>query len=118
MNHVILSPALGKANLPPLIRGEALPQDAEQVGTQNYGSAPLAIILGRAYDENDFKALREACSSIPPEKGSIWLKADMELEVSAPLGPKYGEELVRRIKAKLAELRKEGKDGKDGVYLY
>ncbi|KFY06654.1 hypothetical protein V491_08584, partial [Pseudogymnoascus sp. VKM F-3775] len=73
--HVIFCAAGGALDIPQLLRGEILsPSDLYNLGTQNYSKAPVAVVLGRMYDDASFAEMREACkgrSNVP------WLRQDL-----------------------------------------
>ena len=113
MVHLILSPAQGVAEIPILLRGNAPPNSANNLGTKNYSKPPQAVILGAAFGVH-MSEMRAACkgdSKVP------WLELDQNK--SAPwIGFGYGTALVKRVKSTLAELERNGKMGSDGMYLY
>ncbi|KAL5345050.1 hypothetical protein ACLOAV_010003 [Pseudogymnoascus australis] len=94
--HVIFSAAAGALDIPMLLRGEILsPSDQHNLGTKNYSKAPVAVILGRMYDDANFAEMREACkgrSNVP------WLRQDPS-KPEPPLGNGFAEVMVERMKA-------------------
>lgn len=113
--HVIFSAAAGALDIPMLLRGEILsPSDQHNLGTKNYSKAPVAVILGRMYDDANFAEMREACkgrSNVP------WLRQDPS-KPEPPLGNGFAEVMVERMKACLSNLAAQGRFNQDGVYLY
>lgn len=113
--HVILSPAAGVAEMPSLLRGEAIsPPDAENIGSRNYAETAAAVVTGAGYDDAAFEEMREACRK---ESNVSWLRPDMS-KAAPPPGPGYGEAMVERVKVCLRELAEGGKSKGDGVYFY
>ncbi|KFY72232.1 hypothetical protein V499_07619 [Pseudogymnoascus sp. VKM F-103] len=113
--HVIFSVAAGALDIPTLLRGETLsPSDPHNLGTRNYSKTPVAVILGRMYDDVDFAEMRESCkgrSNVP------WLRQDLS-KPEPPLGNGFAEAMVERMKACLSNLAVKGILKQDGVYLY
>ncbi|KFY12254.1 hypothetical protein V492_03995 [Pseudogymnoascus sp. VKM F-4246] len=113
--HVVFSAAAGALDIPTLLRGEILsPSDRHNLGTQNYFKPPIAVILGRMYDDVNFAEMREACkgrSNVP------WLRQDLS-KPEPPLGNGFGEAMVERMKACLSNLATQGRSKRDGVFLY
>ncbi|CZR63191.1 uncharacterized protein PAC_13087 [Phialocephala subalpina] len=111
--HVILTPSAGISEIPSLLSGTP-PSSPENIGSQNYAKVPQAIVTGAGYDEAAVERMRKACngsSNVP------WLRPDTSIP-TPPLGPKYGEAMVKRVKSCLRELEEEGRMEGDGVYFY
>ena len=93
----------------------------EQVGSGNYSKPPVAIITGGGYDDAAFEQMYDAAKERRREV--LWLRPDMTVE-TPPLGPKYGEHMVERVRAALKRLQNEGKlggerkEGADEVVFY
>ncbi len=103
--HVILTLSAGISEIPPILSGSPpSPNTNDNIGSQNYAKTPQAIVTGAGYDEEAVEKMREACngsSNVP------WLRPDTSIP-TPPLGPKYGEAMVRRVKSCLKELEEEG----------
>lgn len=79
---------------------------------------PQAIVTGAGYDEAAVDKMRKACNDRGNEGSKVpWLRPDTSIP-TPPLGPKYGEAMVRRVKSCLRELEEEGRMIGDGVYFY
>lgn len=113
--HVVFSAPAGALDIPTLLRGELpSPSDPYNLGSQNYSKPPVAVILGRMYDDANIAEMREACkgaSHVP------WLRQDFS-KPEPPLGSGFAEVIVERIKVCLSSLVAERKFRKDGVYFY
>ncbi|KAJ5612517.1 hypothetical protein N7510_005711 [Penicillium lagena] len=108
--HFLQSFEAAKAELPLLLAGRD-PQVSEanddNVGTHNYSQPPRAVILGRAFDEEQVEELRKACAgaALAPV---AWLLGDPAKAPTAPPGPDYAANVVNDCKAILAKWKEEG----------
>ncbi|KUJ06907.1 uncharacterized protein LY89DRAFT_661557 [Mollisia scopiformis] len=113
--HIILTPSAGITEIPSILSGSDLDSN-DNIGSQNYSKPAQAVVTGAGYDEEAVEKMRKACSA----KGGSrvpWLRPDTSIP-TPPLGPKYGEAMVRRVKGCLRELEEEGRMEGDGVYFY
>ena len=115
--HVILSVEAGVAEIPRILRGEALaPGGGQQIGTQNYSRGrEAAVVLGGGYNDAMFDELRNAAnkdSQVP------WLRLDRDKPGPRPGEPGYQERVVEGVQACLKRLKVEGKLAVDGVHSY
>jgi hypothetical protein len=116
--HVVTSPADGEVQIPQVLKGEPA-ASATELGSKNYSSTPLAVLLGATFGQEAIlgpmrKAAKDAGAPEVP-----WLRVDTT-KPAPPLGPEYGKVLVARIKMLLGEMQKEGtlKVGTEGVFWY
>ncbi|KAK3172835.1 hypothetical protein OEA41_006160 [Lepraria neglecta] len=111
-------PAAGVKEIPAILRGEkpsSSDPEAAELATNNRSNQPVAAILGGGYEEEDAKAMREAC------KGHLnvpWLMFDKDKPAGVPLGPEYAKIVVGGGKPLLKKLKEEGKLGEDAVNYY
>jgi hypothetical protein len=116
--HACLSPAAGGEEISAILRCEKpSPSNSEaaELGTHDYSKPPAAIALGAAYEEEDGKAMREACTDhldIP------WLIFDKSTPLDVPMGPECGKAVVARAKLLKKKLQDEGRLNGDGIYYY
>jgi len=116
--HACLSPAAGGEEISAILRGgKPSPSNSEaaELGIHDYPKPPAAIALGAGYEEEDGKAMREACTDhldIP------WLMFDKSTPLDVPMGPEYGKAVVARGKLLLKKLQDEGKLNGDSIYYY
>jgi hypothetical protein len=111
--HVIFTAEAGVSEIPTILRGDKL-ASSENLGTQNYSSKPRAVVTGAGYDHEAVEKMRMACkgtSNLP------WLRPDTTIP-TPPLGPKYGEAMVERVKVCLRKLANEDRMSGDGVFFY
>ncbi|KAK1958528.1 hypothetical protein LY78DRAFT_707559 [Colletotrichum sublineola] len=118
--HFVTSPTSGAAILPALLASRPPPShpDASTIGSGNYAAAPRAVILGRAFDDAATAVLQEAVADARVQASADvrtvpWLRQDSSKPMP-PIGPKYGEAIVARVRVALARLEEEGK--LDGSY--
>lgn len=103
--------------VPLILSGNPLPPQAfhTQIGPNNFDVQPLAVAIGGGYDDEAFDKLYSACVSAVGGKemlGVVFLRADNELteklfaKGKGPVkyGDGYGASMMRRLKAKLAEI--------------
>lgn len=103
--------------VPLILSGNPPPPQAfhTQVGPNKFDVQPLAVAIGGGYDDGAFEKLYSACISTVGGKerlGVVFLRADNELteklfaEGKGPVkyGDGYGTSMMRRLKAKLAEI--------------
>ena len=78
--HVITSVETGVRDIPPLLQGQP-PQSKEQanLGTQEYGKKPAAIVAGGGYNYVDFEQLRNSCKG---ESDVPWLRHDVSMSMA------------------------------------
>ncbi|KAI9850156.1 MAG: hypothetical protein M1838_006043 [Thelocarpon superellum] len=113
--HVILSTAGGVAEIPALLKGETPSSGVvDNVGSKNYAMAPAAVIIGGGYKDADVAEMQEACKGYDQVP---WLRLDMSIP-TPPLGPLYGEAMVKRVKICLQGLVADGTVKGEGVYFY
>ncbi|KAL4875741.1 hypothetical protein BJY04DRAFT_201266 [Aspergillus karnatakaensis] len=114
--HFIPTTSSAVSQIPALLRGEtAVPSDTP-FGTKNYTRGVGAIILGAGYTDEDIDAMR-AVSVGEGSKGVPWIRADTS-KPTPPLGPEYGKDAVRRVKAAFEEIQDKGGLEGDGVFWY
>ena len=122
MIHAVTSAAQGQRDLPALLNGdipatELLDPGVQPLGTQNFSRPPAAIILGSAYDSGQVSSMQEACKDCSHKVP--WLCHGSDPEGGPRISdPGYGETVVKRVKAKLRELRDAGRMNEDGVQFY
>ncbi|KAK3319332.1 hypothetical protein B0H66DRAFT_582622 [Apodospora peruviana] len=83
----------GASQIPATLRGDSNPQSDSQLGSKDYSTPPVAVILGGGYGDADIDLLFMAARE-------------------------YGKALVVRIKALLAQMKKDGKMGEGKVVWY
>jgi hypothetical protein len=108
--HFIQSFEAAKAELPLLLAGRE-PQVSEvnddDVGTHNYSQPPRAVLLGRAFEEEQVEELRKACSGVALAPVA-WLLGDPAKVPTAPPGPDYAVTVANDCKGALAKWKEEG----------
>ncbi|KAF4630705.1 hypothetical protein G7Y89_g7440 [Cudoniella acicularis] len=113
--HFILTPAAALAEIPLILKGEAVTSDND-LGSHDYSKKTRVVIFGGAYEENDveavLKASKEAGGPLVP-----FLRPDTT-KAAPPLGPEYGKALVARLKVTMGEMNAEGKLGAGNEDLY
>lgn len=82
--------ATGVADLPIILSGDAPPNDKDNVGSRNYASTPVAIVVGGGYTDDEFYAMHAAADAV---KVVTWLKTDNSL-LKPGAGPPSGDVLV------------------------
>lgn len=119
--HVITSVEAGVRDIPLLLQGQP-PQFKEQanLGTQEYGKKPAAVVAGGGYNDADFEQLRNACKG---ESNVPWLRHDVSKDIDPrqprpKIGIEYGEQIAEKIVGCLKGLEKDGKMHADGVYYF
>lgn len=115
--HFIQSFEAAKAELPLLLAGRD-PQVSEvnDVGTHNYSQPPRAVLLGRAFEEEQVEDLRKACSgaALAPV---AWLLGDPAKLPTGPPGPDYAVHVANDCKDVLAKWKDEG-GVRDDIILF
>ncbi|KAI6086902.1 hypothetical protein F4821DRAFT_119948 [Hypoxylon rubiginosum] len=111
------------AEIPYILKGVAPPNQSSQVGTGDYSKRPVAVIMGRAWDEADAANVKAAVASVGLPEGAapVILRCDTSVPVAAqPPAPAYAQELLRRMRAALGKLvRGEKLDGpEEGIVWY
>ena len=110
-----LSAETGANDIPMILDGKVLPAtDPPNLGSGDYSKSPVAVVMGRGYDEAQIKLMRDACKD---KRGINWLRAD----ISVPLpeaGPAYSNHIVSRVKACLDGLAEKGELYGEGVHLF
>ncbi|KAJ5825642.1 hypothetical protein N7474_002780 [Penicillium riverlandense] len=108
--HFIQSFEAAKAELPLLLAGRD-PQvsevNDEGVGTHNYSQPPRAVILGRAFDEDQVQELRQACAGASPAPVA-WLLGDPAKAPTVMPGPDYAVTVTNDCKSVLAKWKEAG----------
>lgn len=113
-----MTPQAGTSQIPAILRGEKSPESNSELGSKDYSSPPVAVILGGGYNDEDIDLMFAAAQRDADGKNTIpWLRPDLT-KPAPPLGPEYGKALVARIKTLLAEMEKEGKMGEGKVVWY
>lgn len=112
--HFVMTPEDGASQIPAILRGENPPAPKSELGTKDYSTAPVAVILGGGYDDAGVEQMMKASVGTKPVP---WLRPDLT-KPAPPLGPEYGKALVARIKELLAQLEKEGKLDEEKVHWY
>ncbi len=95
----------GKQQIPALLRGEAPESSVSALGSKNYTRAPVAVLLGAAFDDQGIKELRDAAKGT---RDVPWLRPDTS-KPTPPPGPEYGKAMVARIKETVDLLEMEGR---------
>ena len=85
----------------------------ENLGTQNYSKLPVAVILGKGYDDAEFKNMHEACQG---ESNVPWLRPDVATR--APNGEGYAKKMAEKTKTGLRKLADERMMNQDGVHFF
>ncbi|RFU26974.1 hypothetical protein B7463_g9358, partial [Scytalidium lignicola] len=113
--HNVTSNASGAVEIPFVLQGQAPPAgETPNRGTQNYSKPAVAVFTGALYGDAEIEEMREACKG---ESTVPWLRMDMSVS-RPPLGPGYGEHVVKRVKACMKRIEAEGKLGEDEVWFY
>ncbi|GAB1311045.1 hypothetical protein MFIFM68171_01255 [Madurella fahalii] len=113
--HFIMSPEAGAAQIPAIFKGEQEVETNSELGSHDYSTKPVAVIMGGGYQDAGIEAMMKASASIHPVP---WLRPDLSIP-APPFGtPDYGKALVQRIKVLLAQLEQEGKMHEEKVFWY
>lgn len=106
--HFIQSFEAAKAELPVLLAGRD-PQvsEANDVGTHNYSQPPRAVLVGRAFEEDQVEELRKACSGAA-RAPVAWLLGDPAKLPTGPPGPEYAVEVANDCKNVLTKWKEDG----------
>ncbi|KAI4860423.1 hypothetical protein F4820DRAFT_109273 [Hypoxylon rubiginosum] len=113
------------AEVPYILQGVAPPTQSSQVGTGNYSSPPVAVIMGAAWDEADVALVKAAIRRSAEAGGTataapVILRNDTSVPAPQPPAPGYAEQLIRRMRLALGKLvRGEKLDGpEEGIVWY
>ncbi|OGM44793.1 hypothetical protein ABOM_006216 [Aspergillus bombycis] len=104
----ILCEKAGQREIPSLL--------AESPGFGSVGTAeaPVAVVVGGGYSQEDLELLRAACQGLRPV---TWVKVLPKGSLSSlPPPSEYGSELGERIKRYLNQLEEKGQLGEDCVH--
>jgi hypothetical protein len=112
--HFIMSTEAGKAQIPAILNGEQSVPSNSDLGSKNYSTPPICVILGGGYDADATAEMMEAAKDA---KAVAWLRPDMD-KPAPPLGPEYGKALVARIKELVPELQSDGRINGAKVFFY
>ncbi|XXG99967.1 hypothetical protein Hte_006308 [Hypoxylon texense] len=110
------------AEVPYILKGVAPPSQSSQVGTGNYSSPPVAVIMGAAWDAADVALVKAAIrqSAAAGAAAPVILRNDTGVPAPQPPAPGYAEQLIRRMRVTLGKLVDGEKlDGpEEGVVWY
>ncbi|GAW15147.1 hypothetical protein ANO14919_045560 [Xylariales sp. No.14919] len=114
--HFVMSPESGAAQIPAILRGDPSPPPPSDsaLGSGDYSRAPVAVVLGAAFDDAGTELMMRAAQGTRPVP---WLRVD-RAKPAPPPGPGYGEAVVARAKALLARLEREGKMREEKVHWF
>ncbi|KAF2181768.1 hypothetical protein K469DRAFT_791471 [Zopfia rhizophila CBS 207.26] len=115
--HIILTPTAGAADIPSILSGNAPPDHAANLGSQNYANPPVAVVTGGGYDDEAFNSMKDACRNV---KAVPWVRPDKsKLKAMPPLGDEaFGKHTAECVKATLNQLGVGIEKNEDGVYLF
>jgi hypothetical protein len=112
---MVLSAEAGAIEIPQILDGKALPvTDPPNLGSGDYSKSPVAVVLGRGYDNNQMALIRDACKG---KRGIHWLRANLRVPVPEA-GPAYADHIVSRVKACLDKLAEKGELYGEGGHLF
>jgi hypothetical protein len=111
-----MNPAAGCAQIPALLAGQSAPSDSA-LGSKNYSSPPVAIILGGGYEDAGIEEMMKAVAENSSSKPVPWLRPDLTIP-TPPLGPEYGKATVARAKNVLAEIQAKREMNETKVHWY
>lgn len=114
--HFVMSPIAGCAEIPVLLSGEPAPSDSA-LGTRNYVTTPVAVILGGGYNDADTQHMMEAVEQKTTAKQVPWFRPDLSIP-TPPLGPEYGRAMVIRLKKAIADIQHRKELGEMKVHWY
>ncbi|KAI1398250.1 hypothetical protein F4819DRAFT_39897 [Hypoxylon fuscum] len=111
------------SEIPYALRNEAPPEQSSYIGSNDFGRAPIAVIMGAAWDAADCVRVRDAVAAASGSAGAgrpLVLRNDTSVPAPTPPAPEYGQQLVRRIKATLGRVAEGEKlDGpEEGIVWY
>ncbi|KAI1774220.1 hypothetical protein F4818DRAFT_76667 [Hypoxylon cercidicola] len=111
------------AEVPHILKGVAPPSQSSQVGTGNYASPPVAVIMGAAWDAADVALVKAAIGRVSLPAGQavpVILRNDTSVPAPQPPAPGYAEQLIRRMRLTLGKLvAGEKLDGpEEGIVWY
>ncbi|KAH8162494.1 hypothetical protein CIB48_g5742 [Xylaria polymorpha] len=112
--HFVLTPGAGAIQIPAILKGDQSPPSDSALGSKDYSTPPVAVIIGGGYDDAGIDMIMKAAAGIRPIP---WLRPDLT-KPAPPLGPEYGKALVARIKELLVQLSKDGKMDEEKVHWY
>lgn len=110
----MLTPGAGAIQIPAILKGDQSPPSDSALGSKDYSTPPVAVIIGGGYDDAGIDMIMKAAAGIRPIP---WLRPDLT-KPAPPLGPEYGKALVARIKELLVQLSKDGKMDEEKVHWY
>lgn len=110
--HFIQSADTGVYDIAAILKG--IPPGPTELGTRDYTTRPIAIILGAAFDDGGAEKMMNSAEGLKPLP---WLRPDLS-KPTPPIGPDYGKAIVLRIKETLKRLEDDGKLNETKVYLH
>lgn len=117
--HFITSVDEAKHDIPLLFTSSPSGLKAtNSVGTKNFDKPPKAILMGKKYTSQEIKEIRDACGSIEVS----WITSGTEEKkskfgISIP-NPKAALADAEEIKARMQQLKTDGKLGTAAEYHY
>ncbi|KAI2641423.1 hypothetical protein GGS26DRAFT_585814 [Hypomontagnella submonticulosa] len=101
------------AEVPYVLKGLAPPSQSSYIGSGNYASPPVAVVMGAAWDAADVELVHTAmrvAPGVPATKAPVILRNDTSVPAPQPPAPEYAAQLIRRIRETLGRLVREGEE--------
>ncbi|OTA94646.1 hypothetical protein M434DRAFT_394571 [Hypoxylon sp. CO27-5] len=110
------------AEVPYILRGTAPPTQSSYIGSGNYATPPVAVLMGQAWDEAAVAQVKTAIQGVglPRKASPVVMRNDTSIATPPPPAPEYAVQLLRRMRETLGKLLAGEKlDGpEEGVIWY
>jgi hypothetical protein len=78
--HIIASVEAGICDIPLLLSGSKPSDTSSNLGSRNYGTRPVAVVVGGGFSDEAFAAMKGACGDMK----AVWLRPDLNDAVQMP----------------------------------
>ncbi|KAI0378229.1 hypothetical protein F5Y04DRAFT_165396 [Hypomontagnella monticulosa] len=93
------------AEVPYILKGTAPPTQSSFIGSGNYSTPPVAVVMGRAWDAEDVALVHGALRSTPgTPTPPVILRNDTSVPAPEPPAPEYAVQLIRRMRETLGKV--------------
>lgn len=116
--HIIASVDAGVRDIPLLLSGSKPVDTSSNLGSRNYETRPVAVVVGGGFSDEAFATMKDACGDMK----AVWLRPDLadESQMPPPLSEpeRFGAVTAVKVKKCLKEIA-VGEGGKEeGVILF
>ncbi|OTA67169.1 hypothetical protein K449DRAFT_455307 [Hypoxylon sp. EC38] len=93
-------------HLPKVLRGTAPPTQSSYIGSGNYATPPVAVLMGQAWDEAAVAQVKTAIQGVglPRNASPVVMRNDTSIATPPPPAPEYAVQLLRRMRETLGKL--------------